>query len=254
MKVDLLNIPLDALTMEETVYKINHAIENDRKINHVVINAGKVVLMQKDRQLYESVVSADLINADGQSIVWAARFLGLIIPERVAGADLMPQLVNLAYKKNYTCYFLGASQTVVEKVVDVFKTKYGGKIIAGFRNGYFSKEDEKSIAREIAESGAQILFVAITSPKKENFLFDHRDSLKSVNFTMGVGGTFDVIAGVTLRAPLWMQKCGLEWLYRLLQEPSRLWQRYFIGNSKFIQLILEAKLKSLRLIRHQNQI
>jgi N-acetylglucosaminyldiphosphoundecaprenol N-acetyl-beta-D-mannosaminyltransferase len=220
----------------------------------VVINAGKVVLMQDDRQLFESVVSADVINADGQSIVWAARLLGLPIPERVSGADLMPQLIDLAFQKNYKCYFLGASQAVVEKVVNLYKAKYGDQIIAGFRNGYFDKEEENTIAHDIALSGAQMLFVAISSPKKENFLYNNSKILSSVNFTMGVGGTFDIIAGLTSRAPKWMQRWGMEWIYRLLQEPGRLWRRYLIGNAKFIQLVAQAKFRSLRLIRQQNHI
>jgi N-acetylglucosaminyldiphosphoundecaprenol N-acetyl-beta-D-mannosaminyltransferase len=243
MKIDFLGIPVDAITMEETVNAIDRAIMNNLKINHVVINAGKVVSMQTDRQLFESVVNCDLINADGQSIVWAARFLGKKLPGRVAGVDLMQELLKLSADKGYKCFFFGAKEEVVKKVVDVYSQLYSPEIIAGYRNGYYSKEDEPAIARQIAESGAKMLFVAITSPKKENFLFEYRDLLKDVNFTMGVGGTFDVIAGVTKRAPLWMQKCGLEWFYRFLQEPKRMWRRYLVGNSKFIWLILKERFK-----------
>lgn len=253
MKVDFLNIPLDALTMNETVNKIQHGIEAGKKINHVVINAAKVVMMQQDHELHKSVVSADIINADGQAIVWAARFLGINVPERVAGADLMPALVDLCARKKYKCFFLGARQEVLEKVVHIYREKFGSNIIAGFRNGYFTHDEEASIAREIAHSGAQMLFVGISSPKKENFLFENREVLKKVNFTMGVGGTFDVIAGLTTRAPLWMQRYGLEWLYRLIQEPSRLWQRYLIGNTKFILLVLNEKFRNKYLIHQERR-
>ena len=238
---NFLNIPLDALTMQESVQFIDTSIQDNKRINHVVINAGKVVAMQTDKQLHESVVSCDLINADGQSIVWAARFLGLDIPERVAGIDLMKNLVALAAEKQYKCFFLGAKEEIVKRVVDIYSEKYGDEIIAGYRNGYFSKDEEKVVAQQIADSKAQILFVAITSPKKENFMYAYRELLSNVNFTMGVGGSFDVVAGFTKRAPLWMQNIGLEWFYRFLQEPSRMWKRYLVGNTKFIILVLKNK-------------
>jgi N-acetylglucosaminyldiphosphoundecaprenol N-acetyl-beta-D-mannosaminyltransferase len=243
MKIDFLGIPVDALTMNETIDRVNETIEENKRINHVVINAGKVVLMQKDKALYNSVVSCDIINADGQSIVWAARLLGKKLPERVAGADLMQELMELSYKKKYKCFFFGAKEEVVRKVVDIYSQKYGPEIIAGYRNGYYTKSEEPLIARQIADSGTQLLFVAITSPKKENFLFEYKDVLKNVSFTMGVGGTFDVIAGVTRRAPKWVQNLGMEWFYRFLQEPKRMWRRYLVGNSKFIWLVIKEKFK-----------
>lgn len=243
MKIDFLGIPVDSLTMSETIVLIDNTISQNKRINHVVINAGKVVAMQKDKQLFESVVSCDVINADGQSIVWAARFLGKKLPERVAGADLMQHLVQLAFEKEYKCFFFGAKEEVVKKVVNIYTEKYGSKVVAGYRNGYFSKSEEPEVARQIAESGAQLLFVAITSPRKENFMYEYRDALSNVNFTMGVGGTFDVIAGFTKRAPGWMQEIGLEWFYRFIQEPRRMWYRYLIGNSKFIWAVLKEKVK-----------
>jgi N-acetylglucosaminyldiphosphoundecaprenol N-acetyl-beta-D-mannosaminyltransferase len=244
MKIDFLGIPIDALTMHETIVRVNEAIDEKKRINHVVINAGKVVLMQKDKELYNSVVSCDIINADGQSIVWAARFLGKKLPERVAGADLMQELVALSYRNKIKCFFFGAKEEVVRKVVDIYSQKYCPEIIAGYRNGYYTKQEEPLIARQIADSGTQFLFVAITSPKKENFLFEYKEILKNVSFTMGVGGTFDVIAGVTRRAPKWMQNIGMEWFFRFLQEPGRMWRRYLIGNSKFIWLVIKEKFKS----------
>lgn len=232
--------------MEETVHRIDDAIQKNTKINHVVVNAGKVAAMHTDRQLFESVVSCDLINADGQSIVWAARFLGYKIPERVAGVDLMQALVKLAHEKAYKCFFLGAKEEVVREVVEIFSAKYGPSMIAGYRNGYFTKQEEPDVAKQISDSCAQLLFVAITSPKKENFLFDHKNLLKNINFTMGVGGAFDVIAGITKRAPIWMQKIGMEWFFRFLQEPKRMWRRYLIGNTRYIWLVLAEKIKKFK--------
>lgn len=241
MKVDFLGIPVDSMTMEETVSRIDKAIQKKEHINHVVINAGKVFSMSKDKDLYDSVVSCDIINADGQSVVWAARFLGKNIPCRIAGIDLMEELVNLAYLKCYKCFFFGAREEVIRKVVEVYTAKYGSGIIAGYRNGYYTESEELDIARQIADSGAQLLFVAITSPKKEKFLHKYKDILEKVNFTMGVGGTFDVIAGITRRAPKWIQSIGMEWFYRFSQEPGRMWKRYLYGNAGFIWQVLKEK-------------
>ncbi|MDD2797098.1 MAG: WecB/TagA/CpsF family glycosyltransferase [Bacteroidales bacterium] len=241
MRINFMGIPVDALTMVETINTIDNAISSKKRINHVVINAGKVVAMQTDKQLFESVSTCDLINADGQSIVWAAHFLGKFIPERVAGADLMQHLVHLASIKGYKCFFFGAKEDIVKKVVDIYTEKYGSTVIGGYRNGYYTKEDEPLIANEIANSGSQLLFVALSSPKKENFLFEHRIILDKLCFTMGVGGTFDVISGHTKRAPIWMQNFGLEWFYRFAQEPNRMWKRYLIGNSKFIWLLFKHR-------------
>jgi len=250
MKINFLGIPIDSFTMSETIEIIDDCIRENKHINHVVINAGKVVSMQTDKQLFESVVSCDIINADGQSVVWAARFLGNQLPERVAGIDLMQRLVLLAYEKGYKCFFLGAEEKSVKKVVDIYKEKFGSSIIAGYHNGYFSNEEETEIAEKIAYSGAQLLFVAITSPRKENFMYEHREILSRLNFIMGVGGTFDIIAGITKRAPVWIQNIGLEWLYRLIQEPRRMWRRYLIGNSKFIWAVLKEKVKSKTIHSH----
>ena len=119
-KIDFLSIPVDALTMEQTIYEIDKSIRKNEHIQHVVINAGKVVAMQTNKALYDSVVSCNLINADGQSIIWASRFLGKHLPERVAGIDLMHNLITLAAEKGYNCFFLGAKEEVVGKVVDIY--------------------------------------------------------------------------------------------------------------------------------------
>lgn len=246
MKVDFMGIPVDSHTMEDTIDRIDKAIINGEHINHVVINAGKVVSMMQDRELYESVLSCDIINADGQSIVWAARFLGKKLPCRVAGIDLMQELVKLAYKKGYKCFFLGAKEEVVKKVIEKYTAEYGPQIIAGYRNGYFSPSEESIVAEQVAASGAQMLFVAITSPKKENFLHKYESKFRNVNFTMGVGGTFDVIAGITKRAPKWVQDMGMEWFVRLAQEPGRMWRRYLVGNTTFIYLVMRERFRSGR--------
>lgn len=242
-RYNFLNINVDNLSMEETLAKIEQTIENKKQLLHVGVNASHIVDIQKDLELRKSINEGDIINVDGQSVVWASRILNKPLKERVSGIDLMIKLVELAHKKDYKIYFFGAKEEIVKEVVKRYTEEYSKDIIAGYRNGYFKKEEEQSIAQEIADSGANILFVGISSPIKENFLFENRDTLKQVNLIMGVGGSFDVIAGFVKRAPIWMQKSGLEWFYRLIQEPKRMWKRYLIGNTKFIILVLREKLK-----------
>ena len=240
-RVDILGTPIDNMTMQQTLSLIENAIEKNKRVSHTVVNAGKIVLMHQNAQLKESVVNADIINADGQGVVWASRILGQPIVERVTGIDLMDNLVELAYRKKYKVFFFGAKDDVLNKVISHYSDKFSHSIVAGFRNGYFKKSEERAIAQQIADSGAQILFVAITSPLKENFLYENRDLLQSVNFTMGVGGSFDVVAGFVKRAPVWMQHSGLEWAYRVYQEPKRMFKRYMVGNWKFMMLVLRHR-------------
>ena len=240
--VNLFNIPIDAITMQETLEKFERSVLEKQQIHHTVVNAGKIVLMQTDKELMNSVLEADIINADGQAVVWAANLLGYNLPERVSGIDLMEQLVELSFNKGYKCFFFGATQEIVSKVVDHYENKYSNDIVAGYRNGYFDKTDEKVIVSNISNSGANILFVAMPSPKKEIFLNAYKKQLKSINFIMGVGGSFDVIAGKVKRAPIWMQRIGLEWFFRVIQEPRRMWKRYLLGNSKFIWLVFKEYL------------
>jgi N-acetylglucosaminyldiphosphoundecaprenol N-acetyl-beta-D-mannosaminyltransferase len=240
-RIRILNTNIDNYSMEETLQTVVDAIEANKQIHHVVVNAGKIVAMQKNAELRESVNSSDLINADGQAVVWASRILGHPLTERVAGIDIMQNLVKVAYRRKYKIYLLGATEEVVSRVAAIYSDTYGPGIIAGCRNGYFDEQDEGTVAGTIARSGAQILFVAISSPMKENFLYRNRELLKGVNFIMGVGGSFDVVAGKTKRAPRWMQRAGLEWFYRFLQEPRRMWKRYLVGNFKFIMLVLKER-------------
>jgi len=200
------------------------------------------VKMKSDPSLRESVINCDIINADGQSLVWAAKLLGMHLPERVAGIDLMERLVMLAYYKGYKIFFLGAKMDVVSAVVEKYAGEYDASIIAGFRDGYFKKDEEAEVAKEIAASKADILFVAMSSPKKEIFLNEYKNVINT-SFIMGVGGSFDVVSGKVKRAPLWMQRSGLEWFYRVVQEPKRMWKRYLVTNTLFIARVLNAVFK-----------
>ncbi|MDT0294650.1 WecB/TagA/CpsF family glycosyltransferase [Mesonia ostreae] len=242
-RIHLLKTFVDNLSMQETLQLVDESIVQNKPIHHTVVNAGKIVAMQNDEVLRKSVNEADVINADGQAVIWASKLLNKPLKERVAGIDLFVNLVQMAHQKDFRVYLLGAKQEVVEAVVRKFEKQYSPKIIAGFRNGYFSTSEEKQIVDKIVHSKANMLFVAMSSPQKEIFLHKHREALNSVPFIMGVGGSFDVLSGKTKRAPLWMQKSGLEWFYRFLQEPKRMWKRYLVGNSKFLYLVFKEKFR-----------
>lgn len=233
MRSEIFGVPLDLLTLDETVLRCAELIETCEPVQHVVINAGKVVMMQDVPGLREIIASCALVNADGQSIVWAGRKLGLPVPERVAGIDLMHRLLGEAERREWPVYFLGAKDEVLNACMTRVIEAHPRLVVAGARNGYF--DDDAAVAEHIRESRARLLFVGISSPRKERFLSEQLASMGPV-FAMGVGGSFDVIAGLTKRAPVWMQRAGLEWFYRFLQEPRRMWKRYLVGNSRFLLL------------------
>lgn len=230
--------PVDGFDMQETIEEAEKYIKSRKTCQHVVVNVAKFVAMQKDKNLKKIISNCDIINADGMPLVWASKILGKPLPGRVAGVDLFQNLVAVCAPKGYKPYFFGARPWVVEKMVDVFEKKHPGLQVAGYRNGYFRPEDELQIAEEIRKSHADMLFVGFSSPMKERFL-NRWMPLMQVPFCMGVGGSFDIVAGKTRRAPLWMQNIGMEWFYRIIQEPKRMWKRYAKTNPVFIWLVLQ---------------
>lgn len=242
-RIKFLNCLMDISTMEEIVSTIENRITKKAFTQHVVVNVAKLVNMRTDFALRNSVETCDIINIDGMGVVLGARFLGHNVPERVAGVDLFYELLAMSTEKKFSVFLLGAKDDVVTKTAEKVQQLYPGLKIAGYHHGYFW-DDEAAMVEKIRQSGAQLLFVAITSPKKENFINRWKDQL-GVNFVMGVGGTFDVVSGKVKRAPLWMQNWGLEWLYRVIQEPGRMWKRYLTTNTKFAFLLINEKLKQL---------
>lgn len=240
-QITLFGASVHTASMSETVAAIDNRIKSGEFTQHAVVNVAKLVNMQADRELRDSVLGCDIINIDGMGVVWAARFLGLDVSERVAGIDLFDKLISLSARKKYPVFLLGAESSVVHKTAEILRTQHIDLNIVGCHHGYFWN-DEEAIVREIKDSGAKLLFVAITSPKKENFINKWKNRL-GVQFVMGVGGTFDIIAGKTKRAPVWMQEYGLEWFYRIVQEPGRMWKRYLVTNVKFACLLLAEKIK-----------
>lgn len=238
-KVNLFGIDVFAMRMDELVGFCEEHIAERTRCLLGVLNVAKAIDMRKNRKLRKSLEDADIVLADGCGIVWLTKLLGRPLPERVAGIDIMSRLLERADKKRYSVFFLGATKTVIGKVADTVKKKYPNLQIAGYRDGYFGPDEEQAIAEDIRISRADILFVGIPSPKKENFLSKWHEYM-NVPVCHGVGGSFDVFAGVTKRAPVWMQRCGLEWFYRFAQEPRRLWKRYLVTNTAFVMLSLSA--------------
>jgi N-acetylglucosaminyldiphosphoundecaprenol N-acetyl-beta-D-mannosaminyltransferase len=223
--------------MEQTLQICQDVIENERVLTIGVVNGAKVVKMRHDPFLREAVLNSDLVVADGQSVVWASRLLGQPVPERVTGIDLFEGLLELAHQHELSVYFLGATQEILDEVVRRTKVRYPRLRLVGSRNGYFKDDEAEQVANEIRLTRPQMIFIGITSPKKEIFLGEYGDRL-GANVCHGVGGSFDVTAGKAKRAPPSWQRCGLEWLYRTLQEPRRLWKRYLVTNTIFVAMVL----------------
>ncbi len=244
-RVRFFKVLIDPLTMEQTLARVEEAIAEQCITQHMGVNVAKLVMAQKDKELERIINSCGLISTDGQGILWGAKLFGISIPERVTGIDLFVNLVKRSSEKGFRPYFFGATKDVVEKVVEKFQRQYPDLKIAGYRNGYFDEREESGIAEAIGNSRADMLFVAMETPKKEIFLNQYRDSMQ-VPFIMGVGGSFDVIAGKTKRAPAWMQRWGLEWFYRFLCEPRRMWRRYLITNGIYFGMIMRALVTGAR--------
>jgi len=202
---------------------------------HTVItaNAGVLCMMRRDPQLGEACRSGDLVLADGMSVVWALRLARTPVPERITGVDLMARLLEEGAARGYSAYFLGAREEVIRRLAEECATRYPGLVVAGYRNGYFSPEDQPAIVKEIRARAPHLLFVGMPSPFKEVFCEQFREAL-DVPVLMGVGGSFDVLAGYVARAPAWLRAVGMEWSWRLLMEPRKMWKRYLTTNTEFL--------------------
>jgi N-acetylglucosaminyldiphosphoundecaprenol N-acetyl-beta-D-mannosaminyltransferase len=237
--VQVLGCPITKLSLGEFVDLIEQYISSHKPHYVAVVNVAKLVKMRADRELKQSILAADLIGADGVPLIWASQLLGNPLPGRVNGTDLMYKLLERADEKGYRIFFLGAKEQVLGRVLDVVRKAYPGVRIAGSHHGYFTAAEELTIVEKIRAAQADILFIAFGTPQKELWVKRYLSAM-GVPIVHGVGGSFDVLAGVIPRAPLWMQRNGLEWLFRLLQEPRRMWRRYLVTNGMFLLLILHA--------------
>nr|AUN36937.1 N-acetylmannosaminyltransferase [uncultured bacterium] len=238
-------IAVDNLTEDETLAAIDKLLTDGEPHYMCVVNAAKVVAASRDEKLRRVIAQADIITADGMSVVWASRLLGQPLQERVTGIDLFERLVEHAARRGLSVYLLGAREQSVRGVVEQFTAKHPALRVAGYRNGYFNAEESEKIIEDIHSSAADLLFVAMGSPAQEYWISSNL-ARTGVRFALGVGGSFDHLSGHARRAPRWMQRAGLEWFYRLLSEPRRLWRRYLIGNTRFIHLVAKQALLGKR--------
>ena len=235
-RIEMMGCMIDNLTMEETLQTIEGFIKTGQAHQHVVVNVDKLVKANRDQMLRRIINECALINVDGMPVVWASHLLRKPLKERVAGVDLFEALMRRASEKNWRVFLLGAREEIISRVKQIYEGKYPGLVLVGYRNGYWKPEQECDVVEEIKSATPDLLFVAISSPKKEHFLGKYQAEMK-IPFAMGVGGTFDVVVGKVKRAPGWMQKIGLEWFFRFLQEPRRMFKRYFIDDMAFFWLL-----------------
>jgi len=219
-RIAVLNVMIDVVTMKEAVEAVKQFIL--QKKSHLVVTPNPEIIMManKDEQLARIINNADLVVPDGAGVVWAARYQGDAMPERVAGYDLVQNLLIEAMSEKYKIYLFGGAPGIAEKARKIAEERYPGVQIVGTRNGFFTKQNESEIVNDIKACQPDILLVALGVPRQEKWLEEYKEELK-VPVSIGVGGTFDVMAGVVKRAPLWMQRSNLEWLFRLLSEPKR---------------------------------
>jgi N-acetylglucosaminyldiphosphoundecaprenol N-acetyl-beta-D-mannosaminyltransferase len=234
--VRVAEVPVHAVDLQAARACVDEFIRARAPHYNIAINAAKVVSYHEDAALRDAIDGAHLVTMDGQAVAWAARARGQLVPGRVAGADLMEELLAHSARRGYSVFLFGAQQDVVEECVARTRQLYPDLVIAGYRNGYFQAADEPAIVAAIRDARPDILFLGFGSPTKEYFMTTHYREL-GVPFVMGVGGTFDVFAGRVARAPRWMQRSGLEWCFRLAQEPRRMWKRYLVGNTRFLSLV-----------------
>ncbi len=238
-RVTLFGCNIDNVSMEETLALVEGFVRARRPHQHVVVNVDKLVKASRDEGLRRIINACDLVNVDGMPVVWASRLLGKPLKERVAGIDLFEALMGRAADKGWRVFLLGARPDVVREVAATYARRYPGLVLAGVRDGYWQGEDaEAGVVRQVRDSRADLLFVAISSPRKEQFLGLYQAEMR-IPFAMGVGGSFDVATGRVKRAPAWMQTAGLEWFFRFLQEPRRMFRRYFIDDMAFIWLVIK---------------
>lgn len=235
-------IPVANLTEGQAVAAIDKMITEGGLHYSAVVNAAKIVAATRDERLKQILLDADIVTADGMSVVWASRLLGQPLKQRVTGIDLFERLVEHAARRGWKVYFLGAREESVRGTVERFKSRHAGLKVAGYHNGFFAASESVAIATAIWESAADLLFVAMGSPAQEKWIASQLER-SGVRFALGVGGSFDHISGFAIRAPRWMQRAGLEWLYRLLREPRRMWRRYLIGNSTFIWMVVRQRIQ-----------
>lgn len=220
--VNILDIPVDQVTMDEAVKRIERFTQGDRCHMVFTPNPEIIMLAKQNKEMERILLDADLVVPDGIGVVIASKILkGEVLPERVAGYDLTQNTMKQAVEKGYKYYFFGSKPEVANMAAENMRKQYPGIQIVGCRDGYFKEEDIPSIIEDINESGANILLVALGAPKQEMWIDKYKDQMPNVKVAIGVGGSLDGMAGIVKRAPEIYQKLGLEWFYRLVKQPTR---------------------------------
>ena len=237
-RVEILGVKVDAVTMAQAVTCAEKLIVAKKNSIIATANAEMLLRATHDEELKTILNAAELVVPDGAGTVWAARHLGHEMPERVAGFDLVQELMKISPSKGYKFFLFGSAPGIADKAKAKAEELYPGIKIVGTRNGYFTADDEPDIIAQIKHSKPDVLLAALGVPKQEKWLYAHKDEL-GVPVSIGVGGTFDVMAGVVKRAPVWMQRAKLEWLYRAMLQPSRAGR--LIALPKFVWKVINSK-------------
>lgn len=242
----LLGLNIRNETFADAITEVGECIGSRRKRIYFPINVDMIVKCRKDTEFGSILKSNSDLLPDGMPIIWAAKFLGNSIKEKLSGSDLFPALCKFAAEKGYKVFFLGAEPSVAEKAADMLKTKYASLKIAGIyspAHGFEKIEAEnQKIVNMINASEADILFIGLGAPKQEKWIWEHKN-LVNVPITLCVGASFDFVAGKVKRAPKWMRQSGFEWLWRLVMEPRRLWKRYLVDDMQFFWLVLKERMR-----------
>ncbi len=232
----ILNADFDKMTLEQSVDEIVKHLREGKRGWLCTVNVAVLIMMRSDPFLQSFVDRATFVVADGQPLVWVAPIFGTSLPARVAGVDLIYALSRRAARERLSVGLIGATGRMVGAVAERLGEMYPSLRISHVSDGYFSEEEAPKRAEAIRAAGTDILFVAMGVPRQEQFI-DRYWSQLGVKLAIGVGGSFDVLAGLRVRAPEIMQRSGMEWAFRLAQEPRRLWKRYLVTNSWFLYLV-----------------
>ena len=232
-RVSVLGIPVDNLTMEAAIGQILHRLDRSQPSQLCFLNADCVNLSRRNRRYEDVLCHADMVMADGVGLKLAASASGIRLRDNVNGTDLFPRLCDALSETDHKIFLLGARPGVAQSVCDWIARRHPGVQIAGSRDGYFTDAEQPAVIDQVAQSQADLLLVAFGAPRQDLWIAEHLDAL-GVKVAVGVGGLFDFYSGRIPRAPMWMRNRGLEWAYRLFQEPTRLWKRYLVGNPLFL--------------------
>ena len=238
--VTILDVPVHRVTMGETLRRVQQFMTEPRLHQIVTVNPEFVMTAQRDATFRRILQEADLCPPDGVGLIYAARWYGRPLPERVPGSELVYQLAALARRHAWRLFLLGAAPGVAEEAAAVLQSNYPGLAIAGTYAGSPALEENEVIVRRINDSQADLLYVAYGAPRQDKWIARNRDTLATVRVALGVGGALDFITGRAVRAPRWMQKVGLEWLHRLIQEPWR-WRRMLAIPHFTLKVLLSGR-------------